>query len=272
MIDSINYILTLITDYILLPFQGLSKVWGLIFLSVLAGVILLLCYGKVSNQNAIRSIKRKIMAAIYESVLYRRNLRLCLKAQWKMLCSGAVYFALAVPPIIVLMIPCILMLAQMNLRYESNGLYIGEPTLLRVKLDNAEALNTVGLETSENVSVTPALHDLREKEVVWRLTPQDKNPIDLKITNGSEEYKYFAVVDDVKAKHLPAHYERSWYNALLYPGLKKVPANSAISEISLAYPGVSYQFCGISWHWLVLFLIVSILSGLVAAKIFGVAV
>ena len=265
MVDSLNQILTLITDYVLYPFYGVDKLWGLLFLSVLGGVLLLLCYGKVSNQKAIKRVKRSIMASLSESVLYRQNLRLCLKAQWKMLLGGIKYFAIAIPPILVLMIPCILMLAQMNLRYESNGLIVGEPTLLKVKVEQAEKIDDIDLKYSENVDVTPRLRDLENKEVVWRLTPKDETNIDVAVVvaGTSEEYKQIIVVNDPSA---------NVFEALLYPGNKRIPDESVISEIVVEYPGVSYKWLGINWHWLVLFLVISIISGLIASKVFGVSV
>lgn len=274
MVDSLNQILTLITDYILYPFYGVDKLWGLLFLSVLGGVLLLLCYGKVSNQKAIKRVKRSIMASLFESVLYRQNLRLCLKAQWKMLLGGIKYFAIAIPPILVLMIPCVLMLAQMNLRYESNGLIVGKSALLKVKVEQAEKIDDIDLKYSENVDVTPRLRDLENKEVVWRLTPKDENNIDVAVVvaGTSEEYKQIIVVNDPSAKHLKSHFVKNPFEALLYPGNKRISNDSVISEIVVEYPGVSYKWLGINWHWLVLFLVVSIISGLIASKVFGVSV
>ena len=274
MVDSINQILTLITDYILFPFNSVAKLWGLLFLSVLGGVILLLFYGKVSNQKAIKRVKRKIMASLFESVLYRQNLRLCLKAQWQMLLGGIKYFAIAIPPILVLMIPCVLMLAQMNLRYESDGLIQDKATLLKVKVDQVEKIDSVELKYSDNVDVTPRLRDLENKEVVWRLTPKDENNIDVTVSvaGTSEEYQQNIVVNDPSAKHVINRFVKNPFEALLYPGNKKIQDDAVISEIVVEYPGVSYKWLGIKWHWLVLFLVISIISGLFASKIFGVAV
>lgn len=272
MIDSFNNILTSITDLSLYPFRGVPKLWGLLFLSVVSGVLLLLCYGVISNQNGIRNIKRKIVAALFESVLYRHNLRICLAAQLRMLVGAAVYFAYAVPPIIVLMIPCLLMLAQFNLRYETDGLKVGEPALVRVKVDNETYLDTISLTTSENVDVTPRLRVLEDNEVIWRITPQDQNLVTLEVSDGKNTYPQSVTVDNAMEAKIPAKQLKSPYVAVLYPGQALIPAESPISEIVIEYPSVSYKFCGIKWHWLVLFFVVSVLSGLLASKVFGIAV
>jgi len=49
-------------------------------------------------------------------------------------------------------------------------------------------------------------------------------------------------------------------------------AGSQVTELKIGYPPVRYQLLGIRMHWLVVFAVLSILSGLIASKIFRVEI
>ena len=268
-VDKINSIVTVITDYLLAPVVGKDPLWGLLAYSVFCGVLLLLCYGKVSSQKRIKAVKKQIGAALLESVLYRKDVKTCLGAQFRMLIYGIKYFLIAVPPILVLMLPCILMLAQMNLRYDTRGLN-GE-ALLRVSLSDVDDLDRVTLKEAEGLSATPRLRIAEGREALWRISA-DK-PLNLEVAlDGGESVSLPLVLNDKTQDKIVAKKVKSPLEALLYPGAKTLAEDSAIDTITVQYPGVSYHFLGIEWHWLVLFLVVSIVAGLVASKVFGVAV
>lgn len=272
-VGTLNSILTAVTDALLWPFAKLPPIWGLAALSLLSGVLLLLLYGRISNQAGIRRIKRKIGAALLEAVLYRHDVGLSLRAQLRMFGYGAVYFAYAVPPIIVLAVPCVLLLAQLNLRYNSSGLAAGRPAILRVELDNPNYLDSISLTEVRGVEVTPRLRIADESAVLWRVTPRDETAaLTVVVDTNNEKHAQRVGLAKDRTQLLPARQVKQWWAGLLYPGMQLLPGASPIREISLAYPETRYRFLGLQWHWLVLFLVLSILSGLAASKVLGVAV
>ena len=60
--DLFNKIITWIFDILFYPFAGLHPVWGLIFISVITGVLMLLIFKVTSNQAGIRKTKSHIQA------------------------------------------------------------------------------------------------------------------------------------------------------------------------------------------------------------------
>ncbi len=106
------------------------------------------------------------------------------------------------------------------------------------------------------------------------MTPKTGKGAELTISvaGKGEAYVERLVSPDSGADIVPAKRTKSWWMALLYPGQRIIPAPSPIREISLSYPETRYEFLGLRWHWLVIFLVFSILSGLAASKAFGVAV
>lgn len=270
-----NDAFTRLFSLILSPFDSLSPEWGLLIVSVISGIILLLIYGRVSNQNAIRNTKRKIYANLLESVLFRHDIRTSLKAQGKMFGHGLLYFAWAVPPIIVLMVPCVLILAQLNLRYNVRGFGVGEDGILSVRIDKRSMLYGVSLETPPEVQATAPIRVEESGEVFWRIKSENagKKEVKIKIAPLNAEIKKEIEVGVDAGKPIVAESYREWWWELLYPGdsiLGKLAL--PVSSISLTYPERSYKVLGLQMHWLVVFFLVSFISGLIASRIFKVEI
>ena len=274
MIDLVNSSMTWIFDLLQAPFRDMDPIWSLVLFSVLSGIVLLLIYGKVSNQNAIRDTKRKIHAALLESILFRHDLRLSLGAQWRMLIYGAKYFLLAVPPIVILAVPCLLILAQLNLRYNAEPLQPGERALVKVTVANPSDLFHVTA-SAPGAELTPPVRIASKNEVVWELKASDSSASTLSIRNqdkGTElESPLFVGAQDVL--RVASVHSQNWLMKVLYPDgeglLEKAPW---IQELQITYPERRYPLFGVHMHWLVVFLLISILAGIFASKIFRVEI
>ena len=168
-IDAVNSGASLLVGLLLRPFLGFSPFLGLFVVSALAGVVLLYLYGKVSAQKKIRALKRQIFANLQEVVLFRHDIGIMLRAQGRLFKCSALYFAYAFPALIVLMIPCLLVLAQLNLYFGVRTLQPGETALLKIKLSSPAKIREVSLETSQNLEVSPAVRSPADGEVAWRL-------------------------------------------------------------------------------------------------------
>jgi hypothetical protein len=276
-IESFNSVVTTLFSTILQPLQGVAPVWGLLTISLLAGVLLVVIYGEISNQAALKRVKKGIAAGIYESVLFRHDLRTSLRAQLAMLFGGARYFALAVPPLIVLLIPSLVILAQLNLRYGARSLQPGEEAIVSIVLKNEDALFATELIPNNNLlRVTPPLRDLDARSVSWRVdavgvSTQDRPATLALVVNGVRvDQPIFTGLQPVT---LPtSKHSASWWQ-FLYPGAS-VPQElrSEVRDITVGYPELVLRVAGIEVNWLLLFAAVSILSGLVVSRAIGIEV
>ncbi len=271
----LNDTLTKAFDYLLVPFSAFSPGWGLTVVSLISGVVLLLIYGKISNQKAIKNAKRNIYGCLLESLLFRHDLKLALSSQAKMFGHGLVYFLLAVPPILILMVPCVLILAQLNLRYDVRGLNVGEQAVLSLKLDKKSVLYGVSLQVPDGLRATPALRVEESGEVFWRVDALKlgTHEVALNVEPLNTVIKKEVVVGSDAGIKLQTHTYRDWWFNLLYPGSSMLSKLALpISALTLTYPARSYMFLGMHFHWLVAFLILSILSGIVASRFFKVEI
>lgn len=270
----LNRFFTFLTDLILLPFRSLDPIWGLIVISAISGIALIYIYGLVSNQKAIKTVKRRISASILEVILYRHDIGLCLKAQGHMLLSGARYFALAVPPLLILMVPCIFVLSQLNLRYENRALQPNENAILTATVSDQQKMMEVNLETSDGLIQTPAVRSPDIKEVSWRLTPvkEGDQKFVIKLPGGVSAFESPVYVGRHQGPLYASNFS-SWAWSFLYPGREKLdPAKYGLTSISLSYPKEENVILGVELHWIIIFFLVSLISGLVASRFLKVEI
>ena len=274
--ETFNSLITRLFSLLLAPLAGLPAVYGLLAVSIVSGTLLVFIYGLVSNQGALKRVKKRIAAGIYESVLFRHDLALSLKAQAGMLWGGVKYFALAIPPLAILLIPSLVILAQLNLRYGARPIGFSESALVKVDLQNDEALfETELLSDDSEIKITPPLRDLDSNSVTWRINAPDKigsNTHNLKLVVGgigANKQVFIGKQPDI----LPAEaYTSKWWQ-FLYPGATVAPElKSRVNSISIIYPEQEYELAGVSLHWLVVFAIVSILAGLLASRVFKIEI
>ena len=274
--ESFNSLITTLFSLLLTPLAGLKALWGLLAISIVAGIILVYIYGKISNQAALRRVKKCITAGIYESVLFRHDLPTSLRAQGGMLLGGVRYFGLAVPPLIVLLIPSLVILAQLNLRYGARALQPGEHAVITVNLANEDALFSTELSAQDaTVQVTPPLRDLDAQSISWRVDAskaQATSPATLALAVNGVQVNEPLFTGQQPAVLPTAQHTSPWWQ-LLYPGASlPQELRSQVRSITVTYPEQELSVAGITVHWLLLFVVVSIVAGLVASKAIGIEV
>ncbi len=259
--DAFNAAITGFFDLILKPFSA-RPVYGLLFLSFVAGIVLLKLFGMVSNQAKIKKTKDKIQAHILEIVLYRDNLGLSLKAAAKTLVTNLVYIQHAMFPLVVLMIPCLVLLAQMHIRYGSRPFNVGEETTIKIKADSSATLDRLSIATTEGLKVLPPPLKIKaEHEISWRVQTVTVGAQKITIQDGDHAYEKMVYVGPGQDKLSSARFKSPW-KSFLYPGEKSLDPASSVLEMTVQYPEVSHHVFKFSMNWLVIFFVVSIVSGL----------
>jgi uncharacterized membrane protein (DUF106 family) len=124
-----NSVIGKIFDILFLPFRGLSPWVAMIVVSFLTGLLMLFIFRATSNQEGIRRIKNKIKAHLLELRLYKDSLAQQLTSQGKILSANFKYFSYALKPMLVMVIPVMLILIQLNLWFGSRSLDIGDEAL-----------------------------------------------------------------------------------------------------------------------------------------------
>ena len=260
-----------VVSALLWPFALLPAWIGLFLVSAISGVILLWIYGKVSNQAKIKTTKAKVYACLLESILFRHDVFVTLKAQLRMFLAGGRYFSLAIGPVLIMMLPCVFLLAGINSRYGYEGFKPGESGIVELELSEPDLLYKTSAEALGAVELTPPVRVPESNRVFWRVTLPESvsQPLALNIKVGDAEFEK-QLFSGSQVQKIDAFWSSNWLDKLLYP---EGPAEiEHVKSLSLSYPERYFSLGFTETVWLVFFLIFSMFTGIVASRFIGVEI
>jgi hypothetical protein len=274
LIASYNYFAGSILGALIASLSFLHPFLQLVTISALAGVILVWFWGLVSNQEAVKAIKNRIHSNLLESITFRHDIIVSLKAQCGMLYLAFLYFLRAVPPLLILLVPCVLLLAQMNRYFGYQPVSVNKPVIIGVMLADGNKNIAVSADPAQLEVVGP-LHDTKENRYYFRLTSKTTGNIPFKLKkdgSSTEQSMQLIASDSTRPLATSAKISNSWLTSLLYPAVEKLTSANDIKEVSINYQPSAWSLFGYKIPWIGLFFIVSFISGLLASRIFGIEV
>ncbi len=123
-----------IFNLIFFPFRSMNPWVGMILISFLTALLMLFVFRFTSNQEGIKRVKNKIKAHLLELRLFKDSMSLSFKAQGNILRCNLRYISYSTKPMLVMIIPLILILIQLNFWFGYEALTPGQETILKVKL------------------------------------------------------------------------------------------------------------------------------------------
>ncbi len=271
-----NSIIAKIFEVLFLPFRSLSPWWGMLVVSFLTGLVMLFIFKYTSNQAGIRRTKDRIKAHLLEMRLYQDSLRNSFKAQGGILKANLKYMSHSLKPLLVMFVPVILILIQLNFWFAYRPLKPGEPVLLKVKLNKSfSPMETeIVLQPAPGLQIeTPGLRIEEESEIDWRISFTEAGIYSLKLLVGSESLNKSVAVGQKSLSILsPRRVSKSFWEQLFYPTEPPLIKNSAVQDIEILYPAGGLPFLGWNMHWLIAFFIFSVLFGFSLKGLFGVEI
>lgn len=271
LIDVLHRIVEPVVAWLVELSSILGDTWALILISAVAGVLLALIYGRISFQQRLRSVKKDIHGCMLESVLFRHSPVLALRSQGRMLIGGIRYFLLAVPPIVILAVPCIFIFGQLNAWFGYRALDVRGSVLLRAQVTSPAAVESASLRADEGMEVVGPLKDAITRELTWRIDPKQAGLHSIAVQSGAGETVTIELpvgteglqrIDPVVSQHA--------VDRLLFPAHRAARLPSSFEQIQVIFPEREISFLGLHSHWIITFLIVSLLAGFLAAKVAGV--
>src|SRR5882762_9242188 len=152
----LNTVLTFLFGLVHGAVKWLGPFWSLFVISALGGILLVWIFGKVSNQAAIQKTRNRLSAELIALRLFKDDLRVFFGIQGQVLVWTLKYLRHSLVPMLILMVPALIILIQLNLHYGLRPLAIGESALVKVKLRDPAALTSgaeVTLQAPPNLKV-----------------------------------------------------------------------------------------------------------------------
>jgi uncharacterized membrane protein (DUF106 family) len=274
--NSFNSIFGKLFEFLFLPFRSMNPWMGMIFISILTGLLMLFIFRYTSNQKGIKRVKNKIKAHLLELRLYKDSLSLSLKAQGKILLANFKYISYSTKPMLVMIIPLILILIQLNFWFAYDSLQEGQNVILKVKLkqDYSPLDTPLTIVPSSAIEIDSLpLRIERDKEIDWRLSINKNGVHDLKLSLGNQTFtKKISVGTSPLSKISPLKVEKNFLSQLTYPSEPPLPKNSPVKTIEIVYPQRNLSLFGWRIHWIVGYFLLSIIFGFALKGVFKVEI
>jgi uncharacterized membrane protein (DUF106 family) len=260
-------------NLILRPFENGHAYAGMILVSVITGTVMLFLFKLTSNQEAMKEVKAKISAYFLEMRLYKEDASVVMASQRRILRANMGYMKLALIPALVMFVPVVLIMVQLNLRYAQTGFKPGDAAMVKVKVEKGMDVvrNTLSMTTDQGVEkASPAVRIPSLGEADWKVRLTDGGVHDLTLETATGK---FVVPVYATSRLIPIYRtfkKNSFWETVLNPGAPRIPDGMAIESVEIKYPEMSFDWGVIKLSWLWSFLVISMAFGVILKFIFGV--
>lgn len=265
-----------IFDALFLPFRGMSPWVGMILISFLTGLLMLFVFKWTSNQKGIQKVKNRIKAHLLELRLFKDSLSQSLQSQGNILRCNLTYISYSVKPMLVMIIPLILILIQLNFWFGYESLKPNEPAILKIKLaEDQNPLETqiVVQPSSGLVMETPPLRIEESQEINWRFSATQEGIQQFTVTiNGDTFTKKVSVAQKPLSKISPLKTNKKFLDQVMYPTEAPIKSQIPVEAIEIQYPNKRMNLFGWKLHWIIVYFALSIIFGFVFKGVFKVQI
>jgi hypothetical protein len=259
--------------FILRPFEAGNAYGGLIFISIITGAVMLFLFKLTSNQEAMKEVKTRISAYFLEMRLYKEDVSTVVGSQRRILMANMNYMRLALVPAVVMIVPVILIMIQLNLRYARTGLEPGATAMVKVKVEEGVDVVQQGIQLGVSRGLekaSPAVRIASLGETDWKIRLTDPGVHDLKLSNGAGEITLPIFGTRRLVPIFSIFKKASLLESIFNPGAPRIPDAMQIESIEVVYPSMAFGWGFIELSWLWSFLIISMAFGVILKFAFKV--
>ncbi len=268
-----NQISSAIFDVVLAPFGHGVPWFDLAVWPLLLGVLAILVYKAVSNQAALARVKSQISMRLLEIRLFNHDIVQVLKSTGIILVRNVVYLGNHMVPMAVMIVPFMIVIAQLVAHYAYEPAPKGAVELLHARLDPAVVSQRPDIELALPEGVVLEAPPVRtaDGDVFWRLRAEAEGDHVLRVAVGDEQFeKAWAVGGE--ARKIPVKRLRSW-EAFLYPGEDALGGAAPLVSLELETHSRPLGIFPAGELGVVLItLVLSLLAGFLVKGVFGVTI
>ena len=261
LITWVNVVTNAIGGFFLAPVASVPGWFSITVISAVLGVFLLVIFKYTSNQKAIGYVRDDIKANLLAVKLFKDSFSVTFRSQARVFCASFKLLFYSIVPMLVMIVPVILIMAQMSLWYQARPLLPGdEPVIVKLKLnDNLDTLPQVILESlpAARTMIGP-VRVFTKKEIFWKIKPVEDGNYNLIFHIGDRRYEKQLAVGEGFMRLSPKRPGADFVDILLYPLEKPFTSDFLVHSISINYPERDSRINGTDW-WIVYFFVVSMI-------------
>ena len=274
---NLNLALGKVFDLALAPFASLNPIWGLAFASLITGAVMVFIFKFISNQEGIRRAKARVRGFFLEVWIYKHEFSSVMGSVGRILKANVVYMRYAVAPLIVMIVPVVLIMVHLNLRYGFRPFEVGETALLTVKWEDSSALRDTTLKAWSGGGIefqTGPVRALGKNEAVWRIKASKPGSHIVKVSWTGGEIEKEIVVGGGRIQKLSPKRSAvaSIADAFFSPGENPLSPETGVRGVFINYPEIKIAVFGFEIHWIIVFFVLSIAAGFALKGVFKVEI
>lgn len=259
---------------ILLPAIASSHALAFVLaISVITGFVMILLFGYLSDQGAVRRAKDQLRAQLLAVRLFQDQPQVVLRAYGRILTGTGRYLRVAFKPLAIVILPLVLLLVQFDRYLGSLPFQPHQPILLKVQVDKPGALDDIALRLPDGLSQSaPAVHIAQDNEVDWRLVASAEGDYTVGVlAQGDPVTKQVVVSSDLRRLSDCRVRGHSWQR-FLECSEAALPANSPVRLVAVNYPSRDIDLGPWEMNWLVVYFVVSLAAALLFKFVFGIEI
>ncbi len=265
-----------IFDVLFLPFRSMSPWAGMILVSLLTGLLMLFVFKWTSNQEGIQKVKNKIKAHLLELRLYKDSFSQTFRSQGNILRCNLKYISYSAKPMMVMIVPLILIIIQLNFWFGYESLTPNESAILKIKLTESQNLLEAEIAVQPSSGLVMETLPLRieeSQEINWRFSATQGGIQQFLITiNGESITKKVSVARKPLSKISPLKTRTKFLDQIMYPVETPIKSQIPVDSIEVQYPSQSMNLFGWKIHWIIVYFVLSIIFGFAFKGVFKVQI
>lgn len=234
-------------------------------ISAVAGVLLLFIFKFTSNQRAIGRVRDDIKANMLAIKLFKDSMSVTLKCQAGIFAGAVRLLFHSIRPLLVMVVPVSLLLAQMGLWYQSRPLRVGEEAVVTVELNDSVSSPwpEVSIEPTRGAEVTfGPVKVLSKRQVYFKISGLDAGYHRLSFCVDEQKVEKELAAGEGFMRVSAKRPGWSWTDILLHPAEEPFRADSVVRSISIDYPNRLSRTSGTDW-WVIYFFVISMVFVLI---------
>jgi hypothetical protein len=260
--------------FLLSPIGHMPGWLSITIVSALTGVVLLFIFKHTSNQRAIGLTRDGITADMLALRLFKDDITVTFRSQAGLIKGSLKLLFYSIIPLLVMIVPVSILLAQLGLWYQLRPVAPGEEALVTVRLDASAGaplpvIDIVSVPGAE--VVTGPVRVLSKRELHWMIRAGESGYTRITFdVEGSKIDKELVIGDGLMRV---SDRRPGWnvFEILMHPLEKPFEPDSPIQSIGVEYPPRKAGISG-SGRWLIFFFVASLCFALIFKPVLKVRI
>ncbi len=261
----INVVTNALGKFLLAPIAVLPGWLSNTILSAVTGVILLIIFKYTSNQLAIQRVRDDMKAHMLALKLFKDSFSVTFREPWRVFGGALLLLFHAIRPMLVMIVPVSLLLAQLGLWYQSRPLRPGEYTVVTMKLNGSidSPWPAVTMKSQPSVELTTGpVQILSKREICWEIRALESSNGQLIFQVDDQQVEKELAIGDGFMRISAERPGWQWTDIMLHPGERPFGPDSVVQSISIDYPDRQSWTSGTDW-WIVYFFVTSLVFAMI---------